>query len=122
VTHQGEVHEGVRALGAEDILELALAQVDHVHGHVGREALPGHAVRAGDAVELAHAAGDQPALSAGDAGDEELLARLGAAPRPRLARRCGRGDVEEPLGALAEQARHAAWYISRRSRGAATRR
>ena len=86
--------------------KLREAEIDDVHVDVGREALPGYPVDARDMEEVPDPARDQPPLAAGDARDEELLARLRAPPRTRRLRRRRRREVEELLRTFAGNARH----------------
>ena len=82
VADEAEVDDGVGPLGAEDVLELALAQVDLVDGDVLRPPLPGHAVDAADLEAVEKAPGEEPSLAARDAGDEDFFHCISAGLRP----------------------------------------
>ena len=76
VPHRGEVDDDVGPLAADDVLELALAQVGERHADAARPALPRRAIDADDLVAALAAqqrARDELPLPAGDAGDEYLL-------------------------------------------------
>ncbi len=73
VAHHAHVHDGGRLLGAEDVLELPLAQVHLVDGDVLGPPLPGHAVDAADLVGVQKAAGQQSSLAPRDSRDQDLF-------------------------------------------------
>jgi hypothetical protein len=81
VADEGVVHDGVGTLGAEDVLHLPLAQVEHVHAEPGGMAFPRLAVHARQRERAGEASRDEASLATGDAGDEHLLAGLRAALR-----------------------------------------
>src|SRR6185369_11804503 len=89
-----QVDDRRRALGPEDVLELALPDVELVDAKARRMAFPVRPVDADQIERVREPARDQAALAAGDPGDEDGLPGLRAAARmePRL----GRG--EGPLG------------------------
>src|SRR5262249_18699889 len=73
---EGVVHDGIGPLGAEDVLHLALAEIEDVHADLRRMVLPRRAVDAGEDVGAGEPPRDELALAggdAGDAGDEDLL-------------------------------------------------
>src|SRR5262249_36659431 len=73
---------------------------------------------AGDLEEARHPSRDEPALTSGDPGDEQLLAGLGTAVRTRgLGRRGRLREVEELLRSLEGEARHRRTILVRRRAG-----
>ena len=119
VPHEGQMHHGVGPLGAEHVFELPLAEVDDVQADVVGRALPRDAVDARDLEEVRHPPGDEPALAARNPGDEELLARLGAAVGTSVGGRRGvrLREVEELLGSLEGGTGHGCAILVRRRAG-----
>jgi hypothetical protein len=76
VANEAHVDHGVRRLGPDHVLELLLAQVDPVDVDALWVSLPGNPVDPADLVIFEQAPGQQPALAACDAGDENLFHRF----------------------------------------------